>query len=131
MKNQLGTLRPSLSIYFRVALLAFCLMTMGVGDMWGNYAYFYPSDNNWYNNDAKFTVSFSDPSYDFCDGEEISSSGVWRYNINERTGTAYFKRRDKDACNGNWNQVSGTVDASHNVMKATSLSIILGFIVSP
>ena len=35
MKNQLGTLRPSLSIYFRVALLAFCLMTMGVGNVWG------------------------------------------------------------------------------------------------
>lgn len=107
---------------FRTSLVALCLMTVGVGNAWGNYAYFYPSDNKWYNDDAKFTVSFSDPSYDFCDGEEISGSGVWRFNINERTGTAYFKRRHKDACNGNWNQVSGTVDASHNVMKATSLS---------
>lgn len=108
--------------WLQVAICTVILIFTPIGNVWANYVYFDPSANtNWYNDGAKFTVSFSNPSCDFCDCEEVNgTTGVWRFNVGDRSGTAYFKRRPKDACNGNWNEVSGTVSESQNVMHITS-----------
>ena len=98
MKNQLGTLRPSLSIYFRVALLAFCLMTMGVGNVWGY---------TWTNN---YTVYFDKQN---CTGfaatpyVRIGNNSDWSnaYAMTIVPGTKYLYSYQKT--DGDWSNAAG------------------------
>ena len=96
------------------------LFALGVGSVWGNYAYLDLSGYTaWYNDNAYFQVNFNGTV--IKNPEEVNGkgcSGVWRFNVGENSGSCTFQRMQPNTEN-QWNYYNGSLSASQNVARIT------------
>ncbi len=96
-------------------LLTFiAILTLGVGQMWANYAYLDLSGTSWWYNDGAAFRLDKNGTGNVDSYTEISGTGVWRFDIGSYTGSATFKRMNSGRTD-QWNYANVSISSSQNV----------------
>ena len=94
--------------FARYAAMLLTILTLGTGQMWGNYAYLDLTGTTWwYNDDAVFRLD-KNGSGNVDSYTEIPGTGVWRFDIGTYTGAATFKRMNSSRTD-QWNYANVTI----------------------
>ena len=98
--------------FARYAAMLLTILTLGTGQMWGNYAYLDLTGTTWwYNDDAVFRLD-KNGSGNVDSYTEIPGTGVWRFDIGTYTGAATFKRMNSSRTD-QWNYANVTIGSSN------------------
>ena len=111
-------LAPVPQRFARYVAMLIMLLTLGVGQMWGNYAYLdLTSFTSWYDSSAKFRVD-KNGTGNVDSYTEIPGTGVWRFDIGDYTGAVTYKRMKSDYSE-QWNYFNGSISSTQNVAHIT------------
>ena len=107
--------------FARYAVMLLMLLTLGIGQMWGNYAYLdLTGFTSWYDGSAKFRVDKNGKG-DVDSYTEIPGTGVWRFDIGNYTGAVTYKRMKSDYSE-QWDYFNGSISSTQNVAHITGWS---------
>ena len=98
----------------RYAVMLLMLLTLGVGQMWANYAYLdLTGFTDWTGSNAWFRMTFGSTN---CDSRTEIATNVWRFNIGDNSGSCTYKRMEPNSEN-QWNWYNGSISSSQNVAR--------------
>ena len=113
MKNLI--FKSSFHEKLKMLLIAIGLVVTNLtSQVWANYAYLDLTGTTWwYNDEAAFRLD-KNGTGNVDSYTEISGTGVWRFDIGTYTGSATFKRMNKDRTS-EWNYANVSISSSQNV----------------
>jgi len=107
--------------FARYAAMLIMLLTLGLGQAWANYAYMdLTGFTSWYDGSAWFRLD-KNGNGNVDTKTEIGSTGVWRFNIGDYTGSVTYKRMQPDTEN-QWDYYTGSISSTQNVARITGWS---------
>jgi|GEM_PF-6671856 len=100
----------------RVMLTTFCLITLGIGQIWGLDLYLDTHNfTDWTSSSASFKLWPGTGSD--ANGSKVADN-LYKFTVSSAMGTMYFKRYDSGG-NSQWNEFSVSYNSAYNVYKVT------------